>query len=254
MSIVHFNVGGTRYSTSTTTLTRDPNSMLATMLHQSNEINLIHHGQEIFIDRNGKLFEYVLDYLRDGATDLTLPNDKVLLEKLLKEADFYQLNEFSTIIKQKSGDIHVVRQPTFAVGSTVKFNERASNSIVLQDYLDMMNHPDYVDLKFGPDIQGRLTSVPCWFCHEPAAQKLRNYDRNSSPGCDKSKYNKYQAILLATWGQICSRSETCCLVKFIYPKFNAPVVLKQVLGISQFERTPTDYIFLHVPILFLELL
>jgi len=41
------------------------------------------------IDRNGKLFGYILDYLRDGT--VTLPPDLFTTQQLLKEAEFYAI-------------------------------------------------------------------------------------------------------------------------------------------------------------------
>lgn len=62
MSIVKLNVGGVRYQTTTATLNRFPDSMLARMIQQKNEAQIIEEGREIFIDRDGKLFGYILDY------------------------------------------------------------------------------------------------------------------------------------------------------------------------------------------------
>ncbi len=62
MSVVKLNVGGTLYTTSLSTLTAaEPESMLARMVDQPKERQLIAEGKEIFIDRNGKLFEYILE-------------------------------------------------------------------------------------------------------------------------------------------------------------------------------------------------
>lgn len=43
----------------------------------------------VFIDRNGKLFEHVLEFLRNGT--LVLPSDRVLLSQLRLEAEFFQV-------------------------------------------------------------------------------------------------------------------------------------------------------------------
>ncbi len=58
---VKLNVGGTRYETSVSTLTADPHSMLARMVGQEREALMIQEGTEIFIDRNGRTFEYILE-------------------------------------------------------------------------------------------------------------------------------------------------------------------------------------------------
>lgn len=45
--------------------------------------------KEIFVDRNGERFSYILDYLRDGV--LVCPSEKSLLQGLLLEAKFFGL-------------------------------------------------------------------------------------------------------------------------------------------------------------------
>ncbi len=62
MTFVKLNVGGTVYTTSLSTLTMtEPESMLARMVDLPVERQLIAEGKEILIDRNGKLFEYILE-------------------------------------------------------------------------------------------------------------------------------------------------------------------------------------------------
>lgn len=53
---------------------------------------------EYFVDRSGKIFEYVLDYLRSqrfGDSSSTLPRDERTLHLLAREADFYQLPDLA---------------------------------------------------------------------------------------------------------------------------------------------------------------
>ena len=61
-----FNVGGKRYEVSRYLLEKHPDSMLARrfseQLHKAGP-----DDAEIFIERNGERFQYVLDYLRDGG-------------------------------------------------------------------------------------------------------------------------------------------------------------------------------------------
>jgi hypothetical protein len=66
--IVRLNVGGTQYDVSRDTLARCEGSMLASLVSkQWNEGNT---NKPIFIDRNGLLFQYVLDYLRNNQLHL----------------------------------------------------------------------------------------------------------------------------------------------------------------------------------------
>mmetsp|Transcript_61916 Transcript_61916/g.121607 ORF Transcript_61916/g.121607 Transcript_61916/m.121607 type:complete len:364 (+) Transcript_61916:247-1338(+) len=67
---IKLDVGGTGYSTSRTTLTSLPGSMLEAMFSGRHVLEEDESGR-IFIDRNGATFEFVLEYLRSpGAFSL----------------------------------------------------------------------------------------------------------------------------------------------------------------------------------------
>jgi BTB/POZ domain len=83
-SIVTFDVGGTTYRVSRSTIESFPESMLARLVSETwNE-----QGDDtpIFIDRSGSRFEYVLDYLRDGTVDVPISMSK---RALLNDFDYY---------------------------------------------------------------------------------------------------------------------------------------------------------------------
>ncbi|XP_060575891.1 BTB/POZ domain-containing protein Tiwaz-like [Ruditapes philippinarum] len=86
--IVKLNVGGVVYTTTTSTLCKYPNSMLGAMFNGSMSTNLDENGC-VFIDRDGELFKYILNYLRSSR--LALPCDFKDLDQLTVEADFYQI-------------------------------------------------------------------------------------------------------------------------------------------------------------------
>ena len=62
--------------------------MLEAMFSGRHSLNKNEEGR-IFIDRNGKLFEYVLDYLRNG--EWYLPDDIHTLMKLYREIEYFGL-------------------------------------------------------------------------------------------------------------------------------------------------------------------
>jgi len=65
-SIVYLNVGGQCYTTTLITLTkRFPGSYLTRLLNNQEE-QIYDKDGNLFIDRNGKIFRYILHYLRDG--------------------------------------------------------------------------------------------------------------------------------------------------------------------------------------------
>ena len=91
-SEIRLNVGGHTYTTSLVTLQSRPDTMLAAMFSGRFPICRNRKG-EVFIDRNGKLFAYVLAYLRsDGdALDVDL-EDVQLLRRLKHEFDYYGIS------------------------------------------------------------------------------------------------------------------------------------------------------------------
>ncbi|ELR13903.1 K+ channel tetramerization subfamily protein [Acanthamoeba castellanii str. Neff] len=88
-SRVKLDVGGVHFTTSLTTLMTEPDSMLAAMFSGRHELEKDDDGR-VFIDRDGELFNYVLQYLREGELDLfQLPSG--VKQRLKREAAFYCL-------------------------------------------------------------------------------------------------------------------------------------------------------------------
>ncbi|XP_059846388.1 BTB/POZ domain-containing protein KCTD16-like isoform X2 [Hypanus sabinus] len=91
--VVELNVGGQVYFTRLSTLTSLPNSVLGKMFgHKRNsgspELARDNRGR-FFIDRDGFLFRYILDYLRDRS--VVLPDLFPEKMRLRREAEFFQL-------------------------------------------------------------------------------------------------------------------------------------------------------------------
>jgi BTB/POZ domain len=95
---IKFNVGGTRYEVSQSVLDRYPDSMLrkiSSSVWQDGAMD--EKTEEIFIDRSGGRFEYVLDYMRDSRVELPLSIPK---GQLLSDMDFFGIDygDGSTIV------------------------------------------------------------------------------------------------------------------------------------------------------------
>ncbi|XP_015682849.1 BTB/POZ domain-containing protein KCTD8 [Protobothrops mucrosquamatus] len=87
--VVELNVGGQVYVTRHSTLLSVPDSSLAQMFSRGPR-QLPRDGRaRFFLDRDGFLFRYVLDYLRDKQ--LALPDHFPEKERLLREAEHFQL-------------------------------------------------------------------------------------------------------------------------------------------------------------------
>ena len=94
LDIVELNVGGVTYATTLGTLQQaEPDSPLAVISTLNNaEIRTIFGGDSknrIFIDRDGMLFRYILDYLRNQK--LSLPENFSERDRLRMEAEYYRL-------------------------------------------------------------------------------------------------------------------------------------------------------------------
>jgi hypothetical protein len=97
--IVTLNVGGTKYTTSLSTLTKYPDSMLGVMFSGRHALPQQEDGS-FFIDRDGDTFSNILSYLRDRSIILSIIprlSDEVR-QRLLHEAMFYQLQELEIIL------------------------------------------------------------------------------------------------------------------------------------------------------------
>ncbi|CAG8586918.1 3157_t:CDS:2 [Ambispora gerdemannii] len=68
------NVGGTKYETYRSTLTAYPDTFLGTMFQDRNKELLHPDGNEYFIDRDGYVFRYILQFYRTGK--ILWPDEK----------------------------------------------------------------------------------------------------------------------------------------------------------------------------------
>uniref|UniRef100_A0A668AI94 BTB domain-containing protein n=1 Tax=Myripristis murdjan TaxID=586833 RepID=A0A668AI94_9TELE len=85
---VSLNVGGEIYTTTLDTLTRCRDSMLGAMF--TGQIPALRDKRgNVFIDRDGKVFRHILNYLRSSSLDL--PDGFSELALLRREADYFQI-------------------------------------------------------------------------------------------------------------------------------------------------------------------
>jgi hypothetical protein len=96
--VVELNVGGVMYTTTLRTLTSDSESIFIKLLSNSNE-SLKDSGNKLFIDRDGLLFRYILDFLRNKT--LILPDNFSEKHRLKCEAEYYQLKPLIRLIDEQ---------------------------------------------------------------------------------------------------------------------------------------------------------
>ena len=107
--VITLNVGGTRYTTTLSTLTKYPDSMLGVMFSGRHDLPQQEDGS-YFIDRDGEVFKYILMYLRDrdlcfdylhddglnNPQGQPSPLESSLLKLVAHEAQYFQLRELET--------------------------------------------------------------------------------------------------------------------------------------------------------------
>ncbi|XP_076333433.1 BTB/POZ domain-containing protein kctd15-like [Tachypleus tridentatus] len=101
---VHIDVGGDIYTSSLQTLTKHPDSRLARMFNGSIPIVLDTLKQHYFIDRDGKMFRHILNFLRTNV--LTIPEDFGELDLLLEEAKFYDIYPLVRMLENTKNELN----------------------------------------------------------------------------------------------------------------------------------------------------
>ncbi|CAF5170499.1 unnamed protein product, partial [Rotaria sp. Silwood1] len=84
--MVILNVGGEKFSTKVETLTRAKKTFFTALFSQQWQIKGDPNDGSIFIDRNGKIFYYILEYFRTNMVPNNVMNDETLLNSLFIEA------------------------------------------------------------------------------------------------------------------------------------------------------------------------
>ncbi|XP_019329289.1 PREDICTED: BTB/POZ domain-containing protein KCTD1 [Aptenodytes forsteri] len=86
---VHIDVGGHMYTSSLATLTKYPDSRIGRLFDGTEPIVLDSLKQHYFIDRDGQMFRYILNFLR--TSKLLIPDDFKDYSLLYEEAKYFQL-------------------------------------------------------------------------------------------------------------------------------------------------------------------
>ncbi|KFV61454.1 BTB/POZ domain-containing protein KCTD8, partial [Dryobates pubescens] len=98
--IIELNVGGQVYITRHPTLVSVPGSLLWEMFTQKNVRSLARDSKgRFFVDRDGFLFRYILDYMRDQQ--LVLPDHFPERSRLQREAEYFMLPELVKLLAPK---------------------------------------------------------------------------------------------------------------------------------------------------------
>jgi hypothetical protein len=90
---VILNVGGERYTTTVETLTRERNTFFTALFSRQWQLERDPKDGSIFIDRNGKLFTYILNFLRTESLSNAVMTNESLRQSLIIEARYFHLNK-----------------------------------------------------------------------------------------------------------------------------------------------------------------
>ena len=93
---MHIDVGGTAYTTTLQTLTKYPNSKLGKMFSGKIPIVLDSLKQHYFIDRDGKIFRHILNFLR--TDEVNLVKESPIIQDLLAEAKYFEIEQLESKI------------------------------------------------------------------------------------------------------------------------------------------------------------
>ena len=106
------DVGGMHFSTSRSTLSKYPESMLGVMFSGRHNLKTMQcKDGSFFIDRDGTHFRHILNYLRDGEEVIeSFPESPGVLLELIREAKFYQLEGLVKVITPVLRERDIVAQ------------------------------------------------------------------------------------------------------------------------------------------------
>jgi len=92
-NIITVDVGGVIYKTKLSTLQSAKSTMLSTLVDSKENY--------IFIDRNGEIFKYILDFIRGSVPYIILPDKEEDLELLEAECNYYNIPKLAELSKAK---------------------------------------------------------------------------------------------------------------------------------------------------------
>ncbi|CAF2666924.1 unnamed protein product [Rotaria sp. Silwood2] len=95
---VLLDVGGEKFSTSVETLTREKNTFFTALFSKQWQLERDPNDRSIFIDRDGKLFNYILAYLRTNKVSNDVWNNDSLHQLLIAEAEYFRLHNLIDIL------------------------------------------------------------------------------------------------------------------------------------------------------------
>ncbi len=95
---VILDVGGEKYATSVDTLTRVKDTVFTALFSKQWQLERDPDDKSIFIDRNGKIFTYILEYLRTDIVPNNVWKDETILHSVLIESQHFRLHALTDML------------------------------------------------------------------------------------------------------------------------------------------------------------
>uniref|UniRef100_A0A6B2LII9 BTB domain-containing protein n=1 Tax=Arcella intermedia TaxID=1963864 RepID=A0A6B2LII9_9EUKA len=172
--LVKFNVGGKRFLTSYSTVTAKGENFLSRLVdyHKRGDMSVgTDEKGYLFIDRNGEVFQVILDYLR---TNELFVNGNVTVRQVLCDLDYYQIKRecsaISLVLKkwQEEAEIFFKKHGAGITNHLVKQIEQGNITPTLRVV-------EYIRYKqpypFSWDIDSNFTAEECINFGKAAFQK-----------------------------------------------------------------------------------
>jgi len=103
--IINLNVGGTVFATSRETLNAAGDSFFTSLIGNNFKAERDHQNN-LFIDRDPKLFSIVLNFLRSQCTHLTVDKcNRAKLQSIHAEAEFYAVTPLMEEVERQLGEL-----------------------------------------------------------------------------------------------------------------------------------------------------
>eukprot|EP01129_Flabellula_baltica_P012318 TRINITY_DN5545_c0_g1_i1.p1 TRINITY_DN5545_c0_g1~~TRINITY_DN5545_c0_g1_i1.p1 ORF type:complete len:223 (-),score=64.37 TRINITY_DN5545_c0_g1_i1:409-1077(-) len=150
---VTLNVRGHRFTTKIHTIVNGaPDSLLSMLFAEEFGVEL-DENNEVYIDREGRYFHFIMEFIRDGF--VLMPNDRDIHLKVAREAKFYGLENMLKILKvqyrvEPPSELELEKENVRSVEETTVVTNAASEAQVNRPVLswdsDVSDSEEFLDL------------------------------------------------------------------------------------------------------------
>lgn len=195
-SKVKLDVGGWKYTTSLATLTSVPDSMLGAMFSGRFHLEADESDGSFFVDRDGQLFKYILNFLRDPVS-FDAPLDKETTRDLLKEAKYFGLENLVELLQDdcyhfKKDAIHLSFVSADVLNGVLNYIGTGGNR---HEWLNPVEN-ELVDVALNDGDDGGGDPVECICDHDVESGSVENcYDGVAGQTSVSINLKRYQVLV-----------------------------------------------------------